>query len=84
MNSKLMFKTVFLIVILLLLVLMGLHNQASVAFKLPPLLSTSINQPAAIMYFAFFAVGLLTGVVLTASLGKGGGSGGTRSSKGDK
>lgn len=84
MNSKLIFKTVFLIVILLLLVLMGLYNRSPVDFYMPPLLSSAIRQPAAIMYFAFFAVGLLTGVILTAGLGKGGGGGGSRSSKSDK
>jgi uncharacterized integral membrane protein len=77
MNAKLMFKTVFLIVILLLLVLMGMNNRATVAFALPPLLPKSVTQPAAIMYFAFFAVGVLTGTILTA-----GGGGGKRGSGG--
>ena len=39
----------------------------------------TINQPAAIMYFAFFAVGVLSGTILTAGGGKKGGA-----SKGDK
>lgn len=83
MNAKLLLKTLFFIVILLLLVLMGMHNRGSVDFTLPPLLKSSIRQPAAIMYFAFFAVGVLTGTIMTAGTGgkKGGGS---KSSKSDK
>jgi uncharacterized integral membrane protein len=78
-TTKLVLKTLFLIVILLLLVLMGMNNRAMVTFALPPLLSRAINQPAAIMYFAFFAVGVLTGTILTAGGGKKGGA-----SKGEK
>ncbi len=79
MNAKLLFKTIFLIIVLLLLVLMGMHNRKDVVFSLPPLIKESISQPAAIMYFGFFAVGVLTGTVLTA--GGGGKRGGK--SKGD-
>jgi uncharacterized integral membrane protein len=73
MNAKLLFKTIFLIVVLLLLVLMGMHNQDYINFSLPPLLKTRISQPAALMYFAFFAVGVLTGTILTAGGKRGGG-----------
>ena len=71
MNLRLLFKTLFLIVVLLLLVLMGMHNQQIITFTLPPLLDQNIKQPAAIMYFAFFAIGVLTGTVLTAGGKKG-------------
>ena len=74
MNAKLLFKTVFLIIVLLLLVMMGMNNLSKVSFSLPPLLPQKITQPAALMYFAFFAVGVLTGTVLTAGGGKKGAS----------
>jgi len=74
MNAKLLFKTLFFIVILLLLVLMGMYNQSRVEFTLPPIMSKIIQQPAALMYFAFFAVGVLTGTVLTAGKKGSGGS----------
>jgi uncharacterized integral membrane protein len=70
MNAKLLLKTLFLIVVLLLLVIMGLHNRGSVPFSLPPVIPRSVSQPAALMYFAFFAIGLITGTVLTAGGGK--------------
>ena len=66
MNAKLIFKTIFLIAILLLLVLIGMHNRSEVSFVLPPLLPKVLKMPAAIMYFSFFAVGVLTGTILTA------------------
>ena len=74
MNAKLLLKTIFVMLVLLLLVVMGMHNRASVPFVLPPLLNHAVSQPAAIMYFAFFAVGVITGTVLTAGGKKGGGS----------
>ena len=58
-------KTAFLMVVLLVLVLMGLNNRALVDFSLPPVFNTVVQQPAALMYFAFFAVGVLTGTIFT-------------------
>ncbi len=80
MNAKLLFKTVFLIVVLLFLVLMGMNNQGTISFSLPPVLPKTVSQPAAIMYFAFFAIGFITGTFVTAGGGKGGG----KSKGGDK
>lgn len=82
MNAKLLLKTLFFIIILLLLVLMGMHNRGYIDFVLPPLIPTKIKQPAALMYFAFFAIGVLTGTIMTAGTGKKGG--GKSSSKTDK
>jgi uncharacterized integral membrane protein len=70
MNAKLLFKIVFTIVMLFLLVLVGLGNKQTVAFALPPILAKPVQQPAAIMYFACFAVGVLAGAVLSAGGGK--------------
>lgn len=69
MNPKLLLRTVFLIIVLGLLVHMGMYNLKSVSFSLPPLIK-AFECKAAIMYFAFFAIGLLTGTVLTAGGGK--------------
>jgi uncharacterized membrane protein YciS (DUF1049 family) len=83
MNAKLLFKTVFLLVILLLLVLMGMNNRAQVDFTLPPLLRKTVHLQSALMYFAFFAVGVITGTVLTAGTGKKG-SGPSKPSRSEK
>jgi hypothetical protein len=61
-------KTVFFMCVLFFLVLMGLHNQGLVAFNLPPVLHEDIRQPAALMYFGFFGVGVVTGTI--AALGQ--------------
>jgi len=63
-------KTLFVTAIFLLLVLIGLNNTATVDFNLPPLLSTVVKKPAAVMYFSFFAVGLLTGAILSIGIRK--------------
>jgi uncharacterized integral membrane protein len=81
MNAKLLLKTLFFILILLLLVLMGMYNRSTVDFTLPPVLTTYIKQPAAIMYFAFFAIGVLTGTVMTAGSGSKGGAKAGKSEK---
>lgn len=81
MNAKLIFKTLFVLGVLFLLVLMGQYNRSSVAFSLPPILP-KITQSAAVMYYAFFAVGFLTATVVMAG-GKGakGASGGSSKPK---
>ena len=66
MNAKLLMKTLFIILVALLLVLMGMNNYHKVDFTLPPILNRVIQQPAALMYLTFFAVGLLTGTIMTA------------------
>jgi uncharacterized integral membrane protein len=83
MNAKLLFKTLFFLLMLLLLVMMGIYNKGSVSFALPPFLQKPISQPAAIMYFAFFAAGFITSTVLSAG-GKGGSGGSSRPAKPSK
>jgi len=75
MNIKLLLRTVFLVLVLLLLVIMGMNNRQTVSLSLPPILPKNQKMPAAIMYFAFFAVGVLSGTMLT---------GGTKGAAGSK
>lgn len=70
MNTKLLLKSLLIVVVLALLVLMGMNNTGRVDFALPPLLPKRIQLPAALMYFACFAVGFLTGTLLWAGGGK--------------
>jgi uncharacterized integral membrane protein len=84
MNAKLLLKMVFILLILLLLVLMGMGNQALVDFSLPPLMKKAIRLPAAVMYFLFFAVGLLCGTILTAGRGGAKSAGNAKSAKSDR
>ena len=79
MNAKVLLKSLFFVLVLLLLVLMGMNNRGVVDFALPPLIKR-IQQPAALMYFAFFAIGFLTGTIVWAGMGKGKKAGASRSS----
>jgi hypothetical protein len=80
MNVKLLLRTIFLVLILLLLVIMGMNNRQTVTLALPPILPKVLKLSAAIMYFGFFAVGVLSGTMLTGGK-KGGGSGKSKSQK---
>ena len=64
--ARLIFKTAFTAALLLVLVIMGMNNRQPVELTLPPILAQTQKQPAAIMYFGFFAVGLVAGALLTA------------------
>ncbi len=77
MNLIQVLKTGFFMVVLLFLVLMGVHNRRTVDFNLPPVLQEQVQQPAALMYFGFFAVGVVTGTI--AALGQRKPSGGKSS-----
>ena len=79
MNVKLLLKTIFLIIIALLLVLMGMNNKARVSLSLPPLLPSTLEQPAAIMYVGFFGLGFLSGAIINAGGKKSGGKSGGKS-----
>ena len=80
MNFKFIFKTLFIIAVLSLLVIMGMNNKQMVALSMPKLLPHDPwRQPAALMYFAFFGIGFLAGAVLMAGGGKKGG--GSKSNK---
>ncbi|MCC6232564.1 MAG: hypothetical protein IT580_07965 [Verrucomicrobiales bacterium] len=74
MNVKILLKSLFVVLVLLLLVLMGMNNRGLVDFVLPPLVPKVLRQPAALMYFAFFAIGFLTGTIVWAGGGKKGGA----------
>jgi len=80
MNFKLLLRTIFLVLILLLLVIMGMNNRQTVSLSLPPILPKAQKMPAAIMYFAFFAVGVLSGTMLIGGK-KGGASGKSKAQK---
>jgi hypothetical protein len=73
MNPKLLLKTIFVIAILSLLVIMGMNNRQNVDLLMPPLLNKAQKAPAALMYFGFFAVVVLTGTIMIAGSGKRGG-----------
>jgi uncharacterized membrane protein YciS (DUF1049 family) len=81
MSFKLIFKSLLIIAVLALLVIMGLNNRETVQLSMPYILPGRQRQPAALMYFAFFALGFLAGTVLMAGGSSKKGSSGNSSAK---
>jgi len=73
MNFKLLFKTLLIIALLALLVIMGMNNRQVVQLRMPHVLPRVQEQPAALMYFAFFGIGFLSGTLLMAGGKRSGG-----------
>lgn len=81
MNPKLLLKVLFLMVMLLLLVIMGMNNRHPVQLVMDPVLRKPVKAPAALMYFGFFAAGVLSATIAGAGK-KGGGTAGKGKAKG--
>ena len=75
---KLFLRALVFLAATFVVVYIGMTNTATIPFRFPILFDHDIKQPAAIMFFAFFAVGVLTGTILTSGARKGG-----KASKGD-
>jgi uncharacterized membrane protein YciS (DUF1049 family) len=73
MNIKLILKTLFVIVVLALLVILGRSNPGTVKLNMP-LLHQPFELEAAYMYYGFFAVGFLCGTILMSGGKRGGGA----------
>jgi uncharacterized membrane protein YciS (DUF1049 family) len=83
---KAVVKTIALLAILFVMLYVGMNNGHTIDFQFPVAGTTSkspIRQPAALIYFGIFAIGVLAGTILTfggGSEGARGGGGGKRSS----
>ncbi|MEY4386904.1 MAG: hypothetical protein RLY20_2187 [Verrucomicrobiota bacterium] len=71
--ARLIFKSVFIIALLLVLVIISMNNKQTVELDMQPLVKAVQKQPAAIIYFGFFSVGFLAGAVLMSGRRGGGG-----------
>ncbi len=70
MNLKLFLRTVVFLAILFVMLYVGMNNLQSIKFSFPLAWDKAVEQPAALIYFGIFAVGVLAGVVLGAGGGK--------------
>jgi hypothetical protein len=82
MNYKLIFKTLFIIAILSLLVIMGLNNPQTIDLRMTQIYAQTIKGPAALIFFGFFGIGFLAGTIIMVG-GGGGKKGSSGSSKKD-
>ena len=76
MNFKVLLRSILFLIILFVVLYAGMNNTTAIEFSFPLALQKPIREPAALIYFGVFAIGVLGGTVLTA-----GGSGPRRSSK---
>jgi uncharacterized integral membrane protein len=75
MNFRLLFRSLVFLAILFVMLYAGMYNTQPIEFAFPVLLAKNIREPAAIIFFCVFAIGLLGGTVLTAGgRGRGGAS----------
>ncbi|MBI5380650.1 MAG: hypothetical protein HZA31_02000 [Opitutae bacterium] len=81
MSIKLFLRTLVFLALLFVILYVGMTNTKEIDFWFPLASPKPIHQPAALIYFGIFAIGVLAGTMLGAG---GGGKGGKKSSsKGD-
>lgn len=80
MTMKLFLRAVVVLAALFVVLYVGMYNTHSVDFYFPLLLDNKkVSQPAALLFFAMFAVGVIAGLMLQSGGGKE--SGGSESKK---
>lgn len=77
MNFKLFLRTFLFLAILFVMLYVGMTNTESIKFNFPLAYDKPVIQPAALIYFGIFAVGVLAGTMFNI----GGGKGSSKSSK---
>ncbi len=77
MNAKMFFRVFVFLVLLFVILYVGMENPHRIDFYFPILLEKKITQPAAIVFFAMFAIGVIAGMMLHSS-----GGGGSRKGEG--
>lgn len=64
MNIKLIFRGLFALLLLFVVLYLGMNNRHSVDFSFPILPGKKISQPAAFVFFAVFAAGVIAGLLM--------------------
>lgn len=72
MTFKVFLRLLICLAILFVMLYIGMYNTHPIHFSFPMALQHDLYQPAAYIFFAVFAIGVLGGAVLTAGGGKGG------------
>jgi uncharacterized membrane protein YciS (DUF1049 family) len=75
MNAKMFLRGFVFLLLCFVVLYVGMNNTHKIAFSFPVLLDGKISQPAALLFFAMFAIGVIAGMVLNAGGGGGGGDG---------
>ena len=81
MSIKLILRTIVFLALLFVVVYVGLTNPREIDFYFPLASPKPVHQPAALIYFGVFAIGVLAGTMLHAG---GGSKRGAAKSGGEK
>lgn len=73
---KLFIRILLFLAILFVMLYVGMTNTADISFNCPLLWDKPVKQPAALIFFAIFAVGVIAGSLLNS------GGGGKKAAKG--
>ena len=71
MSIKLFLRTIVFLALLFVILYVGMTNTKEIDFWFPIASPKPIHQPAALIYFGIFAIGVLAGTMLGAGSGKG-------------
>ena len=64
MKIKALLRGVVVLVLVFVAIYMGMSNTQPIQFSFPLLLKHKISQPAALVFFGMFALGLIIGLML--------------------
>jgi len=81
MNAKTIFRGLVFLLLLFVVLYVGMANPHKIDFYFPLLLEKKISQPAALLFFGMFAIGVVAGMMLTGDKQKAVGGGGGESRK---
>ena len=81
MSFKMLFRAIVFLLILFVVLYVGMNNTGSILFSFPLALQKDIHAPAALIYFAIFAIGVVDGTMLSFGGGGGGKKSAEKSSK---
>jgi hypothetical protein len=77
MNAKMLLRAFVFLLMLFVVLYTGMHNTHRIDFYFPIVLTKKAVAPAALIFFAVFALGVLAGMALNAG-GTSGGSAGRK------
>jgi hypothetical protein len=72
MNAKMFLRALVFLLLLFVVLYIGMTNPHRIDFYFPILLDRKVTQPAALIFFAMFAIGVIAGMMLNSG---GGGKG---------
>ncbi len=77
MNAKMFLRALVFLLLLFVVLYIGMTNPHRIDFRFPLLLEKKVSQPAALIFFAMFATGVIAGMMQNAGGGAKSGSEGS-------